>query len=269
MMTHLSLKESRKDCNSGLHIPLMLEPQADSSKIEKRGVETGSFCAGCDLRLSSSFWKSKPLFCHYLQRWFCEGCFGRSDQLCTIPSVLIHQWKVTKKPVCQLVYQYLNSIRSHPLVCASSVNPNLYTKDSALAIARKLRLQIVLAKEHVSCKSRFREIITILDGERMYLCQDTEMYSLEDLEDACNGILVPLLREGYAQVLRHIKQCTLCCGRGYICELCNSDTPIYPFQIDDVVECRGCQTCFHRKCYLVKQGTCPRCWRKQNRKTLL
>ena len=45
----------------------------------------------------------------------------------------------------------------------------------------------------------------------------------------------------------------------------SQDEIIYPFQLDSVVQCQMCWTCFHQACY---SGTCPKCARIRSRRTV-
>ncbi len=58
-----------------------------------------------------------------------------------------------------------------------------------------------------------------------------EVYSLHDLVEAQSGRLAAFLGEVSSGWLQHIARCELCRGKGSFCEVCNSDRPIYPFQV--------------------------------------
>jgi hypothetical protein len=57
------------------------------------------------------------------------------------------------------------------------------------------------------------------------------MYSMHDLVETQSGRLAAFLSELSDGWLQHIVRCELCRGKGSICEVCNSERPIYPFQV--------------------------------------
>lgn len=68
-----------------------------------------------------------------------------------------------------------------------------------------------------------------------------------------------LLHEIATKLIGHIKSCSLCLAKGFICEFCNDQKPIYPFQLKSVVQCFQCKAFFHRACY--NKSECPKCMR--------
>ncbi|RUS86510.1 hypothetical protein EGW08_005760 [Elysia chlorotica] len=48
--------------------------------------------------------------------------------------------------------------------------------------------------------------------------------------------------------------------------MCNNPRVIFPFQLDTVVSCQVCQTCYHRQCFVP--GKCPKCIRMEARRKL-
>lgn len=55
----------------------------------------------------------------------------------------------------------------------------------------------------------------------------------------------------------------LCTARGFLCEYCNADSVIYPWD-SRVVRCDRCGTCFHRNCW-KSMAHCCRCQRIDKR----
>ncbi|KAL1263936.1 hypothetical protein QQF64_004291 [Cirrhinus molitorella] len=74
--------------------------------------------------------------------------------------------------------------------------------------------------------------------------------------------------ESYLQSLiqfgsKHVHNCDLCTQRGFICQICNTDNIIFPFQFDSTTRCNICKTVFHSACKATCL-VCPRCVRIQN-----
>ncbi len=67
-------------------------------------------------------------------------------------------------------------------------------------------------------------------------------------------------------IVQHISGggCDTCLSKAHICELCSDKTPIFPFQLQKVVQCKTCLQCFHRSCF--DPNRCPKCARLAKRK---
>lgn len=245
----------------GLHVSLVLERQEELSLQEQEA----NCCAACGISLRHG---GEACFCSYLHKFFCQPCFnGQRTEIHerVIPSTLLHDWSIAKKPVCYLVAEYLDRIYEHPLVCPSGVNPDLFRGESVLVTARRLRLQLVLGREHLACQRKLGEIVPELGGAKRYLYQDTEMYSLSDLEAACSGTLIPLLERAVQAMTAHVETCSLCSANGFACEICHDPNLLYAHELDKVLECRKCKALYHRACLIrVTEEACPQCLRRKD-----
>ena len=63
-------------------------------------------------------------------------------------------------------------------------------------------------------------------------------------------------------VIVHPLSFQLCVARGFVCEGCHSGEPLFPFQLDEVVQCGDCRSCYHKKCV---KNPCSKCVRLKNR----
>ncbi|GAA6098906.1 pleckstrin homology domain-containing family M member 1 [Tachysurus ichikawai] len=63
----------------------------------------------------------------------------------------------------------------------------------------------------------------------------------------------------------HVQHCDLCTQRGFICQICNADDIIFPFQFDTTSRCKACKSVFHSSCK-TQSVDCPRCERLQRYK---
>ena len=99
-----------------------------------------------------------------------------------------------------------------------------------------------------------------------YLMEGSEMFSMRDLREIQSRQLQRFLRVQVQQLAQHIKfKCVTCSARGFVCEICSDDKPIYAFEILKASACPGCKAFFHREC--IKQATeCPRCKRLRKRR---
>ena len=58
--------------------------------------------------------------------------------------------------------------------------------------------------------------------------------------------------------------CILCAGKGFICEVCKDSEPLYPFDLDSIIQCEKCFAVFHPDCS-SKLKNCPKCDRVEAR----
>ena len=74
-----------------------------------------------------------------------------------------------------------------------------------------------------------------------------DTYSIQDLMDLNNDVLLPEVSKIHALFLAHIKaDCELCRARGFICEVCqDSSDVIFAFDPHSV-KCANCSAVFHK-----------------------
>ncbi|GBG32067.1 Differentially expressed in FDCP 8-like [Hondaea fermentalgiana] len=183
-----------------------------------------------------------------------------------LPTRVLHHWDFEPLAVSADAASFLDSISQHPVLCVSAESPRLFSQVKELQHARLLRLQLVFARETLA---RCVENENSLEGvapalrSREHLAQETEMYSMNDLFELHLGTLIPLLMRAVDQVSDHItKSCEHCRSTAQTCAVCNKkDDPLFAFDIDKVVLCRGCQGAFHRECFVSIGGEefCPIC----------
>lgn len=94
-----------------------------------------------------------------------------------------------------------------------------------------------------------------------HLIESTDLYSLQDLVDTHSGELPMKLGMWVDVFTNHIKkECTVCQGRGHICEICSNSEVLYPFD-ESAVICKDCNAVLHKHCFSRKNGACPKCIR--------
>ena len=83
--------------------------------------------------------------------------------------------------------------------------------------------------------------------KRQHFVDSADTYSIQDLMDLNNDVLLPEVSKIHALFLAHIKaDCELCRARGFICEVCqDSSDVIFAFDPHSV-KCANCSAVFHK-----------------------
>lgn len=95
---------------------------------------------------------------------------------------------------------------------------------------------------------------------RSYLIENSQFYSIYDLVCVENNSLWDFLNTTFQTFYKHIFNCPVCHGKGYLCESCGNNEVIFPFY-DGTIYCSLCNSCSHRVCMVRKNMTCTKCVR--------
>ncbi|XP_054080367.1 pleckstrin homology domain-containing family M member 1 [Rissa tridactyla] len=226
----------------------------------EKGLDSQSFiCAGCSRQIGFSF--AKPKLCAFSGLYYCDSC--HRDEETVIPSRLIHNWDLTKRGVCRQALKFLNQIRNQPLIDLKLVNESLYDHVERMGRIRRSREQLKLLGDYlIMCRSgALKELSKRLD-HRHYLLECPHKYSIADLRQIADGVFETFLQSLLQFASHHVYNCDLCTQRGFICQICNSNDIIFPFEFDTTTRCSKCKTVFHRDCQ-ARAKSCPRCERRQ------
>ncbi|KAL1434739.1 hypothetical protein MTO96_011437 [Rhipicephalus appendiculatus] len=140
----------------------------------------------------------------------------------------------------------------------------LYRRVKVLNRLRQCRTALHYLHQYILCCRLATRLRDSLDSVRQHLLDEPHVYSLEELEQARQGVLGAQLQGMQDECERHCLACPICTGRGFICEIChNADQLVFPFQLALAAQCTGCQACFHRTCFVP--GACPKCRRLETR----
>ncbi|XP_041877491.1 pleckstrin homology domain-containing family M member 1 isoform X1 [Corvus kubaryi] len=226
----------------------------------EKGLDSQSFiCAGCSRQIGFSF--ARPKLCAFSGLYYCDSC--HRDEETVIPSRLIHNWDLTKRGVCKQALKFLTQIRNQPLIDLKLVNESLYEHVERMGRILRSREQLKLLGDYlIMCRSgALKELSKRLD-HRHYLLECPHKYSVADLRQIADGVFETFLQSLLQFASHHVYSCDLCTQRGFICQICNSSSIIFPFEFDTTTRCSECKTVFHRDCH-ARAPSCPRCERRQ------
>ena len=231
--------------------------------VPERGTVAaqGGVCYGCGAPLSAARAAlNRGRYCHYTGRFFCRRCFGQGWRSAILGRV-VHDWDFRELPVNRRSAEFLRAVAAEPVIDVGALNPRLYAAVPLLQDVRLVRRKLLHLRDYIACCPRLApdsECRALLARLPRHLYATTEMYSLADLR-ALSALLARLLAAVHVW-LAHATACELCTQKGSFCELCHSDALIYPYQVQDVVQCPQCKGVFHRACYAAAD-VCPKCLR--------
>jgi hypothetical protein len=308
-------------------LQLMTEPVMHAAttddELSAHVAQQRKICKGCLAPLKKPrFGFGAPYearFCHYTGYYYCKRCHS-TGELHAIPARCLALWDFRPQAVCDEAAIFLQVNQARPSICISAHRPSLYHEVPLLQTCRQLRLQLqMLAAIGADC-GRFHAIfftppppremkrslhgddeatsaansVTFVPPERRYLLEDSERWTLRDLQAlheaaptmlsmeqvvaalAADRRVAPLsdreatcpllvwLRRIRTQMLRHV--CQACPSTCYAvaakaCGACTVDEVIFSFDVEHVVTCPRCDTAYHKRCWTAKLGDagCPNC----------
>ncbi|XP_072603055.1 pleckstrin homology domain-containing family M member 1 isoform X1 [Vulpes vulpes] len=227
----------------------------------EKGLDSqGCFCAGCSRQIGFSF--VRPKLCAFSGLYYCDIC--HQDDASVIPARIIHNWDLTKRPICRQALKFLMQIRTQPLINLQLVNASLYEHVEQMRLIGRCREQLKLLGDYLSlCRSGALKELSKRLNHRNYLLESPHKYSVADLQQIADGVYEGFLNTLIGLASQHVYHCDLCTQRGFICQICHHHDIIFPFEFDTTVRCGECKTVFHQSCQAVVKKGCPRCARRR------
>ncbi|CAG9833378.1 unnamed protein product [Diabrotica balteata] len=201
--------------------------------------------------------------CDYSGLYFCTACHWSSSAI--IPARVVHNWDFDPQPVSQAALQLLKITSRRPIIHLNKLNSKLFLLVHELDLVRRLRQTLIGMKKYLSvCRKSIEERLLRKNVDTPHLLDSSDMYSLQDLVDINSGELPCKLQSIVDIFETHIKvKCEICKGRGHICEICNNEGIIYPFD-NGCYSCGRCLAVLHKHCFAIK-SECPKCLRLKKR----
>ncbi|XP_067932101.1 differentially expressed in FDCP 8 homolog A-like isoform X2 [Watersipora subatra] len=230
-----------------------------------RGLASQNYkCFECQCGISYKLGAVEPRQCDYTGSYYCPSCHWNDEMI--IPARVVHNWDFVPRKVCRASKQYLNLMYRKPALRMETINKHLLNFVEELSEVKKLRQEILLMKTYfLSCQAAMQSKLLLLLKERQHFVENSEFYTMHDLDELVNERLLPVIINIHASFACHIKvDCATCRGKGYFCEICRKSEIIFPF--DNVcVLCKECSNVFHKYCFAKVHQNCPRCERKKKR----
>lgn len=219
-------------------------------------------CAGCGTRVEPAYIK-RFRYCEYLGKYFCQCC--HRNEINYIPGHIIRKWDFKQYPVSNFSWRLLSRIFNEPYFNLSTINPSLFKRVKLLETVHAFRVQLMYLCKFLRICKYSESLVGDINAEPSHWYEDVDVYSISDLVGIKNSSIVTKLKDLVTKSIDHVEQCSFCQGFGYICELCGDESDIiYPFQLQTVVVCKDCTSCFHKACYV--EGKCPKCIRIEARR---
>ncbi|XP_071538102.1 differentially expressed in FDCP 8 isoform X3 [Panulirus ornatus] len=222
-------------------------------------------CAECKILITNKNAWCEPRRCDYTGLYYCPACHWNSRMV--MPARVIHNWDFEERVVSRQSKQYLLLMKQKPVLHLEKLNAFLFKFVEELNTVKKLREDILIMKQYLStCRTAQESRMLRQLEERQHFVENAQMYSLQDLVDVNSGVLVDYLKKIHSSFSFHIKkECLVCQGKGFICEICDVSEIIFPFD-GGVIVCSGCSTVLHHLCYTSRSSRCPRCARQEARR---
>ncbi|XP_041367334.1 uncharacterized protein LOC121381964 [Gigantopelta aegis] len=231
----------------------------------KKGLASQNYrCAECKSPISFKSGSPEPRLCDYSGNYYCESCHW--NDLMVIPARVLHNWDFETRKVCRASKQFLRLMLPYAAIRIQDINPMLFNFVEELNEIKKLREELLVMKKYILlCAEAMENKLLLLIKSRQHFVDSSDIYSMKDLLDIQTDVLLSELAAVHSSWAQHIKSdCQLCRGRGFICELCDDNEVLFPFDSVAVV-CSQCSSVMHRHCY-AKKLLCPRCERRDRRK---
>ncbi|OAD60509.1 Differentially expressed in FDCP 8 like protein [Eufriesea mexicana] len=225
----------------------------------------GYRCAECKVRIIFTWVESR--LCDYSGLYYCQRCHWNTAMV--IPARVIRNWDMEPRLVSRAAAQLLTLLEERSVLLLEELNPKLFTLVPDLSVVKKMRQEMQMMKRYlVLCPEANNQGLPWKIGIRIHMIENSGNYSIRDLIDLNNGMLLEEIRTAYDTMHTHItEQCELCKARGHLCELCGNDEIIYPWDASSII-CHQCLAVHHRACWSKRNHCCPRCTRLQKRRSL-
>lgn len=220
----------------------------------------GYRCTGCGMKVEPSHAKHFR-FCNYVGKYFCQNCHTNAIHI--IPAHVLERWSFKKLPVSNFARDLLSKVHDEPVFSVNPAQHPIYKRVAVMGQAKEMRAQLVAIRQYLRTCRRASKLNQTVESLSPWTT-DLSSFSMNDFLELKAGLKVRQLRAVLLEAISHVKSCPVCQGKGFVCEFCNSDDVIFPFEANKVSTCRDCRCCFHKECF-AGSAKCPRCERIKER----
>ncbi|XP_036389729.1 pleckstrin homology domain-containing family M member 1 [Megalops cyprinoides] len=226
----------------------------------EKGLDAQNFkCAGCPRQIGFSLGRAR--LCEFSGQFYCDSCHHGDTII--IPSRMVHNWDLTPREVSRPALKLLVQVAREPLLNLDLLNPGLCDHAEPMALAHSLRQRLRLLGDYLlTCRSGVSKKIQAKLDQRNYLLESSNLFSVMDLREIADGQYEAFMQSLIQFASNHVYHCDLCTQRGFICQICNANGIIFPFEFETTTRCKVCKTVFHSTCK-AQSPSCPRCQRLQ------
>ncbi|XP_034944418.1 differentially expressed in FDCP 8 homolog isoform X2 [Chelonus insularis] len=233
---------------------------------EKGLSAQGYRCAECYARITFKSSWIEPRLCDYTGLYYCQRCHWNT--VAVIPARVIRNWDLEPRRVSRSASQLLQLLNERPVLLLEELNPKLFELVPDLSLTKRLREELQMMKKYlVFCADADIQGLPWRIGLRTHMIENSGNYSIKDLVDLQNGVLMDEIRTAYDLMREHITEsCELCRARGHLCEICGNDEIIFPWDAS-AISCPQCSAVHHRVCWSKRNHNCPKCVRIEKRRS--
>lgn len=150
-----------------------------------------------------------------------------------IPARMIFNWDFKKYTVSQKAAAFLMEFQHQSFIDLKLLNPQIYQYVDEMAELQSLRIQLNFIRAYLfTCCTPIIEKLRKQLWTKEYLYEHIHLYAFADLQRIPKRVLADQLRKVVTFGRQHILECALCSQKGFICEICQSNKVLYPFDIE-------------------------------------
>ncbi|CAK1593519.1 unnamed protein product [Parnassius mnemosyne] len=248
-------------CRVCAHVVMTEKGQFEMNICPEKGLSAQDYkCAECHSALTFKDSWNEPRLCDYTGLYFCATCHW--NDLSPIPARVVHNWDWDKRYISRIAFQMLTLSWTRPYIDVENINSSLFSFIAELEWVHKMRKDLEWMKRYLCACGEGSSLLSPLF---IQLGDVNKKYSMAHLQAINDGTLETQLTELTEICRSHITSCSLCSGKGYLCEVCSNNEILYPFD-SGAIMCDKCNSMYHRGCWLRKGQKCLKCLRIEDRK---
>lgn len=196
--------------------------------------------------------------CDYNGRFYCQDCHKKNPHI--VPARVIHNWDFRPRPLAIQSVEIIDHLYDREKLNIEQLNPQLFDSVSVMNELRELRERIILYRAHfVKCVRARNDNLLLRLKSRQHFIDCSKMYTMKDLVDAREGVLLPEVRGVVQEYDEHVQECDTCSKQKFPCLVCAAPPLISPFKdVYSIAQCSQCHGVLHRHCFNMSDK-CPYC----------